>query len=137
MRRQWEVFSSETLREATFLIDQGALERVPRGVGTSVLRSLYAKLLSPPEKVTVQVVPFAAGPHAALSSFYLYDFDSRKIPCGVFVEGSITARDVVATGGENVSRYAQLWSGLRAMALSPEETRELLREKMKGVYEDD
>ncbi|MEU5878750.1 helix-turn-helix transcriptional regulator [Spirillospora sp. NPDC047279] len=134
MARQERVLVDGPVREATFMLDELALARMPGGA--SVRRAQIARLLAPPEPVTVKIVPFTAGPHPALGSFFLCDFDSDIIRAGVFVEGSVTGRSRVETG-EGVTRYEQVWSWLQTKALSAEETDTFLRSHLESVSDDD
>lgn len=132
MGRQNKVFGG-LVRDATFMIDQLALARMPGTV--AIRRAQVARLLTPPPPVTIQIVPFRAGPHPALGTFAIFDFDSEKIRAGVHVEGSVTAKGLVETG-KDVARYEQVWAWLQAKALSPEQTKEFLEEIMEGIVDD-
>jgi transcriptional regulator with XRE-family HTH domain len=129
MGRQIKVYDGP-VREMTFMIDEMALARMPGGV--AVRRAQIARLLTSPRRATIQVVPFASGPHPALGSFMTFYFDSETIPAGVYVEGSLRAKGLVETGKE-VERYEQAWSWLQAKALTPKETTEFLKEKLESI----
>ncbi|MEU6749668.1 helix-turn-helix transcriptional regulator [Spirillospora sp. NPDC046719] len=129
MGRQAEVFGA-TVREAVFMIDETALARMPGG--PALRRAQIARLLVPPPAVTIQVMPFSAGPHPALGSFMAFDFDSDVISAGIFVEGSVTGRSRVETGAA-VARYEQVWAWLQAKALTPKQTTEFLEKMMEGI----
>jgi transcriptional regulator with XRE-family HTH domain len=129
MGRQAEVFGG-AVREAVFMIDESALARMPGG--PALRRAQIARLLVPPPAVTIQVMPFSAGPHPALGSFMAFDFDSEVISAGVFVEGSVTGRSRVETGGA-VARYEQVWAWLQAKALTAKQTTEFLEKMMERI----
>lgn len=118
------------VRELTFLIDELAFARMPGSV--AVRRAQIARLLTLPKGASIQVVPFAAGPHPALGSFMTFYFDSDTIPAGVHVEGSLRARGLVETGKE-VDRYEEVWAWLQAKALTPKETTEFLNDKLESI----
>ncbi|MBO2447718.1 helix-turn-helix domain-containing protein [Actinomadura barringtoniae] len=134
MQRQEKVLVDGRVREATFMMDEMALARMPGGA--AVRRAQIARLLAPPEPVSIQVIPFTAGPHPGLGSFFMCDFDSDVIPAGVFVEGSITGRSRVDTG-EDVAQYEQAWSWLQAKAFSAKDTNEFLHGWLESVRDDD
>lgn len=127
MRRQVKVFDGP-LRDAVFMIDELAITRVPGW--PALRRGQIGRLLTPPAGVTIQVVPFSAGPHPALGSYVIFDFFDKLIERGVYVDGSVTAKGLVATGKE-VEVYEKVWGWLQAKALSPQQTFELLDEKME------
>jgi transcriptional regulator with XRE-family HTH domain len=129
MGRQIKVYDGP-VREMTFMIDEMALARMPGPA--SVRRSQITRLLTPPRRANIQVVPFAAGPHPALGSFMTFYFDSETIPAGVYVEGSLRAKGLVETGKE-VERYEQAWSWLQAKALTSKETTEFLKERLESI----
>jgi transcriptional regulator with XRE-family HTH domain len=131
--RQAKVFAGP-LREAIFMIDEMALARMPGGA--AVRRAQITRLLTPPSPATIQVVPFRAGPHPAKGSFLIFDFDSDRIPAGVYAQGSVNAKEVVETGGE-VARYEQVWTWLQAKALSPHETTRFLKRTLEGISDDE
>jgi transcriptional regulator with XRE-family HTH domain len=131
MERQLRVYDGP-VREMTFLIDELALARMPGNV--HVRRAQIARLLTPPKRVSIQVVPFTAGPHPALGSFMAFYFDSETIPAGVHVEGSLRAKGLVETGKE-VERYEEVWAWLQAKALTPKDTTEFLKDKLESIDE--
>jgi hypothetical protein len=133
MGRQVKVFDGP-VRETTFIIDEMAIARMPGSVAGR--RSQIARLLAPPEQAAIRVVPFSVGPHPALGTFVIFDFDSDVIPSGVYVEGSVVAKGLVETG-DAVAAYENVWALLQAKALSPQDTREFLEAKLKGITTDD
>ena len=131
MGRQERVFDGP-VREAVFMIDESALARMPGGL--AVRRAQIARLLTPPAPATIQVVPFAAGPHPALGSFLVFDFDSNVIPAGVYVEGSVTAKALVE---KDVTPYGEVLAWLQGKALTPKQTTQFLKEKLEGISDDE
>ncbi|MBO0884092.1 MAG: hypothetical protein J2P17_27925, partial [Mycobacterium sp.] len=83
---------------------------------------------------SIQVVPFAAGPHPALGTFLIFDFDSDVIRAGVYVEGSVTAKALVE---KDVAPYEEVWAWLQAKALTSKQTTEFLKEKLEGITDDE
>jgi hypothetical protein len=130
--RQARVFEGQ-VREMVFMIDELVLRRMPGGA--AVRRAQLARLLAPPPLATIKIVPFSVGPHPALGSFFVCDFDSAVIPKGVYVEGSVVAKGMVETGKE-VDRYEQVWTWLEGKALSGKQTAHHLKERLEGITDE-
>lgn len=132
MLRQLKVAEGPA-REVIYLIGEEALARLP---GTlPVRRAQLVKLLSAPPETTIQVLPFKAGPHPALGSFLICDFDSEQIGSAVFVEGSVSGRSYTET--KEMHRYETVWTSIQNNALRPDETDRFLRDKLKGMTDDE
>ncbi|MFG1858499.1 helix-turn-helix domain-containing protein [Actinomadura geliboluensis] len=134
MSRQEQVFTRGVLREATFTVDEMAIARMPGGV--AVRRAQIARLLSPADPVTIQIVPFRAGPHPALGSWFTCDFDDEMISTGVFIEGSVTGQARVETDKARIAPYDQAWAWLQSKALSPQNTAEWLTKTLESMNDD-
>lgn len=135
MERQDKVFGGGgPIREATFIIDETALARMPGEA--AIRRAQVARLLALPPSVTIQVVPFSAGPHPALGSFVIFDFDSKVIDAGVYVEGSVNTK-AFARIGKEVGEYEQVYAWLQVKALTPQQTTEFLNAKLKGISDNE
>lgn len=132
MGRQNKVFDGP-VREMVFIIDELAFARLPGPA--SVRRAQIARLLTPPARADIQVVPFAAGMHPALGSFMIFDFKSKVIPTGVYIGGSLRTKGLVETGRE-VERFEQLWTWMQAKGLSPSDTRTFLHEKLERITDE-
>ncbi|MGV9638249.1 helix-turn-helix domain-containing protein [Nocardia rhamnosiphila] len=83
--------------------------------------------------VSLRVVPFGAGPHSGLvvQSFTLFEFPSLRTgrlpePPVVFVEGFTGA--LFLEDGQAVARHREAVSGIRAVALSEDDTRRLVQD---------
>jgi hypothetical protein len=71
-------------------------------------------------KITVQVLPFAAGPHPATGGrFTILSFPGAGNPDAVYIE-TIAGELLIESGG--VDRYRSVFRRLNAKALSPEDT---------------
>jgi transcriptional regulator with XRE-family HTH domain len=109
------------------IVDEAAIRRVAGG--PVVMREQLARLAVASEQagIILQVVPYGAGAHPGLAgSFLIFGFAGRSEPDIVCIE---------AAGGHlyldepaDVVPYAAAFDQLRAVALSPGATRELLRE---------
>jgi hypothetical protein len=76
--------------------------------------------------VTIQVIPFSAGAHPAMeSSFDILDF-SEQAPSLVYVEGLIGF--MYLERPQDLQRYEQVFERLRDIALSPQESIELMKQ---------
>jgi transcriptional regulator with XRE-family HTH domain len=107
------------------ILDEAAIRRVVGG--PAVMRAQLQHLLTESEqgKTTIQVVPYSVGAHPGTAgSFTIQGFaDPREIDV-VYMEtigGSISVDKA-----EEVRHYATAFDHLRAVALSPEDTRAML-----------
>ncbi|MDB1086630.1 helix-turn-helix transcriptional regulator [Streptomyces sp. ACA25] len=107
------------------VLDEAALHR-PYG-GRKVMDEQLRALadLSEQAHITLQVVPFAHGGHAAESgAFTLLRFAEQELPAVVYVEQLTSA--LYLDKREEVAEYQQVMDHIVGAALSPSETRELL-----------
>jgi transcriptional regulator with XRE-family HTH domain len=80
-----------------------------------------------PVPATIQVLPFAAGPHAALRSGPLSILRFRDAPSlGVAYQAGVTGGASVTGDGE-LAGYLRAFQMIRASALSPDDSRKLIR----------
>lgn len=103
------------------ILDESVLRR--QIGGPVVLRSQLKHLseASSRPNITIQVVPFDAGPHAGMiGSFSMVRFPSRDDPDIVYIEGQ--TGDIFAEA-EDAVWYQEVFDHLRAAALSPTESR--------------
>ena len=103
------------------ILDEGALHR-PVG-GAAVMRDQLARIVEVAalQKVTFQLIPLAIGAHPALdSTFVIIQFDEPMINDVVYVAG--TVGNIYLENASDLERYNRLFSRLRSIALSPEES---------------
>lgn len=103
------------------VIDEAALRR--RVGGPEVMREQLARLLEVAElpKVTLQVIPFEAGPHpGVLGPFAIVKFANPADSEAVYVEN--LAGQYFFEEPEQVDRYQVAFQRLVAVALSPKDT---------------
>lgn len=126
LQRQQALFERDPLPRLHLLFDEAVLHRVvggPEVMAEQLLRMIDAAQL--PE-VTIQVVPFAAGGHAAVeSTFTILEFDDDAgLPNVLHVEdvfGSVQfERDA------DVDRSREVFERSAAVALSPADSVELM-----------
>jgi transcriptional regulator with XRE-family HTH domain len=103
------------------ILDEGALHR-PVG-GPAVMREQLARIVEAASspKVTFQLIPLAVGAHPALdSTFVIIQFDEPMVNDVVYVEG--TVGNIYLESTADLERYKRVFSRLRSIALSPEDS---------------
>jgi transcriptional regulator with XRE-family HTH domain len=136
MRRQETVLEKENRPRYRVLVDEAVLRR-PVG-GPRVMAAQLDKFLHNEQagKVTVQVVPFNVGAHAAQdSNFILFEFgESTDLGPVVFVE-SLTGNHYLEKP-EQIARYREALDYLRDSALSPRDSIQLVAEIQEAYAAD-
>jgi transcriptional regulator with XRE-family HTH domain len=114
------------------VIDEGALRR-PVG-GRAVMRAQLKRLIevAEPRHVTLQVVPFRMGGHAAAGgSFTILRFSESDVPDVVYVEQLTSA--LYLDRREDVDHYMEIMNQLSIQALPPAESRNFLAEIIRDT----
>jgi len=114
------------------VIDEGALRR-PVG-GRAVMRGQLNRLIEVVglRQVTIQVVPFSRGGHAAAGgSFTVLRFDADDVPDVVYIEQLTSA--LYLDKREDVEHYLEVMNNLSAEALTPARTAQFLEEILKEL----
>jgi hypothetical protein len=114
------------------VIDEGALRR-PVG-GRAVMRAQIKRLIEVAElrHVTLQVVPFSMGGHAAAGgSFTVLRFSEPDVPDVVYVEQLTSA--LYLDRREDVDHYMEIMNQLSIQALPPGETTHFLAEIIRDA----
>lgn len=117
------LLSSVPPPELWAVVDEGALHRLVGGPAT--MRSQLAALAdrSRLPNVTVQVIPLEAGAHPGMdSAFTVLHLQEATVSDVVYVEGLI-GRFYLQNPGD-LARYRRAFDQLRAIAMSPRDTRE-------------
>ena len=112
------------------VIDEAALRR-PVG-GAEVMRAQLQHLIdmAAHPKVTIQVLPFAAGPHPGTGGrFTILSFPGAGTPDAVYI-ATIAGELLIESGG--VDRYRSVFRRLNAKALSPEDTIAMIDNTMRS-----
>ena len=107
------------------VVDEAALRR-PVG-GKEVMRGQLERLLEASKlpNVTLQVLPFAAGAHAAMvGSFSILRFGDQELPDVVYLEHLTSASYLSKT--DEVDRYLHVMESICVRAAAPDRTAELL-----------
>jgi transcriptional regulator with XRE-family HTH domain len=103
------------------IIDEAVLRR-PVG-GADVMRTQLRRLVEAARmpRVTMQVVPFARGGHAAASgSFSILRFEERDLPDVVYIEQLTSA--VYLDQRQDIEHYLEVVDQLSGEALTPQDT---------------
>lgn len=114
------------------VMDEAALRR-PIG-GEEVMRAQLARLIEAAREpsITLQVVPFAAGGHAAeAGAFTIMRFPENDLPDVVYLEHLTSA--LYLDKREDVERYTEVMERLSVEGEPPEETIDIL----SGLLEED
>ena len=112
------------------VMDEAVLRR-PVG-GRTVMRAQLAHLIevASQPRVTIQVVPFARGGHAAAGgSFTVLRFAEPEVPDIVYIEQLTSA--LYLDGREDVDHYLEVMNELSTEALTPARSADLLAEITK------
>jgi transcriptional regulator with XRE-family HTH domain len=127
-----EVLKREPRVAISAIIDEAALHRV---VGDTVtMTAQLARLieLAAEPNVTIRIIPYAAGAHAAMdSTFRILDF-TGPAPSIVFVEGLVGF--IYLDRLQDVTRYEEVFESLSDVSLSPQESIELIT-RIGALYE--
>lgn len=109
------------------ILNEGAIRR--HIGGREVMNTQLQRLieLCTPRNITLQILPFSAGAHAAVDgSFHILNFPAQRDPSIVYVQfrrGSIYLEETA-----DLAEYTEIYDQLRAVALSPELSIELIRQ---------
>lgn len=129
MNRQ-NLLTSPTSPKIWSVLDEGVLRR-PVG-GRTVLRAQLIRLIEIARfpNVTLQIVPFSRGGHAAASgSFSVLRFSETAVPDVVFIEQLTSA--LYLDKRQDVDHYVAVMDRLSAKALTPVETGNFLTEILR------
>lgn len=124
IRRQ-QMFDTSNRPRYRVILDEAVLHR-PIG-GKAIMAAQLSKLIDNinSEKVTVQIVPFDAGAHAAADGYFnLLEFDRPDLQPVVFLEG-LTGIHYLERKDE-IARYREAIEYLRDSALSPRDSQALI-----------
>jgi transcriptional regulator with XRE-family HTH domain len=130
MARQNAVLGRDNPPEIHVVLDEAALHRALGGpdVMTGQLAAL-AKASTQPG-LTLQVLPFAAGGHAALEGdFVILDFPDPEDPPVAYAEGLFG--DLYLESKEELDRYSLAWTHLLDKALSPADSTAMISKLVK------
>ncbi|MET9967377.1 helix-turn-helix transcriptional regulator [Streptomyces sp. NPDC006356] len=115
--------------DAWFVVNEGALRHV---IGDrAIMREQLERVLEAAElpTVTLQVLPFDAGTYPVTGSFTMLGFPAQEDPDIVYRDGITDA--VYLEGEHHVREYTKAFDGLRAAALSPQRSIQLIKTVLK------
>lgn len=122
--RQQRVVGDEPL-QLWSILNEAAIRRPVGGAATMRAQIKHLIQMSDRSNVTIQVLPFAAGPHPAMDgAFVVLGFPEAPDPDVIYLEsqvGSLYLEEATA-----VDRYNLVFNHLRAKALDPDQSRSLL-----------
>lgn len=119
------VLAKEEPLELWVVLDEAAIRRVVGGpeVMSGQLRQLGEATKR--KNVILQILPFDAGAHPGMAgSFTILDFPDPTDPELVYVEG--ISGDALVEGHSEIRRFGVMFDQLRAMALSPRDSAEVI-----------
>ncbi|MGW4641522.1 helix-turn-helix domain-containing protein [Sphaerisporangium sp. NPDC004334] len=131
MARQARLDGPEPLR--LWVIVNEAVIRRPVG-SESVMRAQLRHLIdtSGRNNVTLQILPFAAGPHPAMDGgFVILGFPEAADPDVVYLENQMGSLYLEESSA--VDRYNLVFNHLRAKALDPDQSRSLIAQVAKDA----
>jgi transcriptional regulator with XRE-family HTH domain len=124
MQRQ-DVLRNDSPLELWAIVDEAALRR--QAGGPAVMQAQLQHLLDAVElpNITLQVIPFSVGAHAGMpGSFVFMQFAEATIPYVIYLDSM--AGDLFLEAEADVRRYRLAFEHLRAVAVSPDESRALV-----------
>ncbi|TQS46959.1 helix-turn-helix domain-containing protein [Cryptosporangium phraense] len=132
MERQ-KVLRRDRPAELLAILDEAVIRRPI--ADADAMRAQLAHLLEMAERpnVTIQVIPFSAGPHAAAATgpFVLLSFDHLGEVPGEIAYGENPANALYMETKEETDRYRSVADHLLSQALSPEASAEMIAGAMK------
>jgi transcriptional regulator with XRE-family HTH domain len=130
-RRRQGRLSGEPPLPLSVVLDEAVLHRAvggPAAMAVQLDRLIEATRIY---KVTIQVIPYSAGAHAAMdSTFTIMEF-ADPVSSVVYVEGLVGW--IYIERPQDVARYEQVFDHLSDSALSPQDSIELI-EKVSANY---
>ena len=125
MRRQEVMSDPDKPLRMWAVLDEAVLHREVGG--PQVMREQLEQLiaLSQQSHITVQVLPYSIGAHPGMSgTFSILEFEDEADATIVYLEG--VTSDLYLEKEADVKTYSTLYEHLRAMALGPDQTRDLI-----------
>jgi transcriptional regulator with XRE-family HTH domain len=113
------------------VIDEAVIHRVVGGNEVMHRQLRHLADAAQQGKTTIQVVPYRAGAHAGTTGpFVILDFPEATDPTVVYVE--TLAGDIYLEDRSDVSRYTLAFDRLRAAALHPDDSVQLIEQMASG-----
>lgn len=124
-----EMLTRSDAPDAWFVVNEGAVRNVigDRALMREQLERVLDSAALP--NVTLQVLPFDAGTYPVTGSFTMLGFPAPEDPDLVYRDGITDA--VYLEGEHHVREYTKAFDGLRAAALSPQRSAQLIKSVVK------
>lgn len=134
LQRQELLHNPEPLRLRA-VVDEAVLRRVVGGRRVMREQLLHLNTMIKLPHVEVQVIRFESGAHPGMpGSFVLIEFPDPADPAVVYIDSM--AGDLFLEGDVEVDRYSLILEQLVGMALSPQQSRELISATAAGMMEE-
>jgi hypothetical protein len=116
------------------VVDEAAVRRVVGGRRVMAAQLAHVTAMARRPNVTVQVIPFDAGAHPGMpGSFAHMEFRDEGDPELVYVD--TLAGDIFLESEDDLRRYRTMFDHLRASALSPARSADLITSLKEGLLE--
>jgi transcriptional regulator with XRE-family HTH domain len=116
------------------VVDEAAVRRVVGDRRIMAAQLEHVALMTQRPNVTVQVIPFDAGAHPGMpGSFIFLEFRDESDPELVYVDTQ--AGDIFLEAEDDLRRYRTMFDHLRASALSPTRSADLITSLKEGLWE--
>jgi transcriptional regulator with XRE-family HTH domain len=115
------------------IVDESALRRPVASAAVQVAQLQYLRRLCVARALTMQVIPYGVGGHAAPSGFSILRFAERDLPDVIYVE-NLTSALYLDKQGE-VDRYMLAMERLCLTACVPQRTPEIIDEVIRELEE--
>ncbi|HWG01169.1 MAG TPA: helix-turn-helix transcriptional regulator [Trebonia sp.] len=106
------------------IVDEAALRRPVAGVGVQIEQLRYLRECSARPNLTLQVIPYGVGGHAAPTGFSVLRFAERDLPDVIYVENLTSA--LYLDKQAEVDRYLLAMERLSIVAHEPQRTPEFI-----------
>jgi transcriptional regulator with XRE-family HTH domain len=119
------------------VVDEGALRRPVAGIGAQLEQLRYLREQSSATSLSLQVIPYGVGGHAAPTGFSILRFADRDLPDVVYVENLTSA--LYLDKQAEVDRYLLAMERLSIAAYEPQRTPQILDEiirELEGVHDE-
>jgi transcriptional regulator with XRE-family HTH domain len=113
------------------VVDEGALRRPVAGIGVQLEQLRYLREQSSATSLSLQVIPYGVGGHAAPTGFSILRFADRDLPDVVYVENLTSA--LYLDKQAEVDRYLLAMERLSIAAYEPQRTPQILDEIIREL----
>jgi transcriptional regulator with XRE-family HTH domain len=113
------------------VVDEGALRRPVAGIGVQLEQLRYLREQSSTTSLSLQVIPYGVGGHAAPTGFSILRFADRDLPDVVYVENLTSA--LYLDKQAEVDRYLLAMERLSIAAYEPQRTPQILDEIIREL----